>query len=289
MEMAMNDPVKNNPDSSGQAPSSEAVDPLKDHRQLKGDDTFHFGCHQGLECFTHCCRDINILLTPADVLHMARRLEMTTGDFLEKHTQMPITKELHLPVVMLKMGPEPEKRCSFVSEKGCGVYEDRPWACRMYPLGSALPPARAGEETKPVHFLVEDDFCKGHNEKQEWTINSWKDDQKLHLQEELETGFREIVSHPWFIGGQRQLDPKRMEMFYTSCYDLDTFRRFIFSTSFTDRFELEEGLLDQLKTDDEALLRFSFRWLRFALFAEPTMTVTDSASQAATGATLEKE
>ena len=147
----MNDPKNNKPDSTGQAPPPEAVDPLKDRRLLEGGDTFHFGCHQGLECFTHCCRDINILLTPADVLHLARRLEMATGDFLDKHTQMPITKELFLPVVMLKMGDEPEKRCSFVSEEGCGVYEDRPWACRMYPLGSALPPARAARGHRPRH------------------------------------------------------------------------------------------------------------------------------------------
>ena len=197
---------------------------------------------------------------------------MTTADFLDKHTQMPITKDLHLPVVMLKMGDEPEKRCSFVSEEGCGVYEDRPWACRMYPLGSAMPPARAGEEPEPVHFLFEDDFCKGHAETdRNGPSRAGRTTRSCEHQEELETGFREIVSHPWFIGGQRQLDPKRMEMFYTACYDLDTFRRFVFSTSFTERFELEEDLLEQLKTDDEALLRFAFRWLRFALFAEPTM------------------
>ncbi len=118
---------------------------------------------------------------------------------------------------------------------------------------------------------------------------AWKADQDLSEQEELEAGFRELVSHPWFIGGTRQLDPKRMEMFYTACYDLDTFRRFVFSTTFISRFELDDDLVAQLQTDDEALLRFAFRWLRFALFAEPTMTATDAATQAVTGATLGRE
>ncbi len=285
----MNDTPGKTRKPGAKAPNAELPDLLKGRRQLADDEKFCFGCHPGVPCFTDCCRDINILMTPLDVLRLARRLEITTTEFLEQHTQMPVTKDLHLPVVMLKLGPEPEKRCEFVTEQGCGVYEDRPWSCRMYPIGSALPPARAGVETEPVHFLFEDDFCKGHAEKTEWTVASWKADQGLEHQEELETGFREIVSHPWFIGGQRQLDPKRMEMFYTACYDLDTFRRFIVSTTFAERFELEDGLLDRLEKDDEQLLLFAFRWLRFALFAEPTMTVTDEANRKVTGGTMGSE
>ncbi len=204
---------------------------------------------------------------------------------------MPITKDLHLPVVMLKMG-DGAREALRLRQRG-GLRRLRGPALGLPHVPPGHRPCRrpaAGEEPEPVHFLFEDDFCKGHAERRNGPSTSWNDDQRLHDQEELETGFRDIVSHPWFIGGQRQLDPKRMEMFYTACYDLDTFRRFVFdSTSFTERFELEEELLEQLKTDDEALLRFAFRWLRFALFAEPTMTVTDSAIKDATGATLERE
>ncbi len=285
----MNEQRKDTPEQTPEVPQSAMPDLMKDRRRISEGETFRFGCHKGLKCFTDCCGDINILLTPIDVLRLARRLEMTTSDFLAKHTQMPVTKDLHLPVVMLKLGPEPGRRCDFVTEDGCGVYEDRPWSCRMYPLGMAIPPAQAGKETEMAHFLFEDDFCKGHGEGQEWTLDTWKADQGLENQEEIETGFHEIVSHPWFIGGQRQLDPKRMEMFYTACYDLDAFHRFVFKSSFIKSFELDEELVEQMKTDDEALLRFAFRWLRFALFAEPTMTMTDSAVKRATGATIERE
>ncbi len=284
----MTNESKGFPDPAG-GNASEMPDMLKDRRRLEPGENFNFGCHKGLKCFTDCCGDINILLTPVDVLRLARRLEMSTDEFLQAHTQMPVTKDLHLPVIMLKLGEDPARRCHFVGEDGCGVYEDRPWSCRMYPVGMAIPPARAGEEPEPVHFLFEDDFCHGHGEAQQWTIESWKADQGLEAQEELETGFREIVSHPWFIGGTRQLDPKRMEMFYTACYDLDTFRRFVTESTLAERFELEDGLVDKLETDDEALLRFAFRWLRYALFAEPTMTPTDAATKKATGATIERE
>ncbi len=63
-------------------------------------------------------------------------------------------------------------------------------------------------------------------------------------------------------------------------YDLDSFRRFILESSFSDRFVLEADFLDSIRTDDEALLEFSARWLRYALFQEPTMTVREDAPNA---------
>ena len=248
---------------------------LKGKKQLALEEKFSFGCHKGVPCFTDCCRDINIFLTPVDVLRLARKSGTSTQDFLDAHTLTPITKDLQLPVLMLKMDEENDKRCPFVGPEGCTVYEDRPWACRMYPLGSALPPARAGVEPEPIYFLFEDSFCKGRDESTEWTVESYRRDQGVLEREAVESGFKEIVSHPWFIGG-RQLDPRRIEMFHTACYNLDTFRRFVFSSSFLKRFELEDEIVLQFKTDDDALLKFAFRWLRFALFAEPTMKVKDS-------------
>ncbi len=251
-------------------------DILRRQRQLAPGESFCFQCHPDLPCFGGCCGDVNILLTPVDVLRLARRVGLTTGEFLEAHTLMPITKDLHLPVVLLRMGDDPDRRCPFLGEQGCRVYEDRPWACRMYPLGMALPPARAGVSPEPVHFVFEEDFCQGRGQQKPWTVEAWRADQGLEEREALEAGFRELVSHPWFIGG-RQLDPRRMEMFFTACYDLDTFRGLVLSAGFLRRFLLEDGLPERLEKDDEALLRFAFRWLRFALFAEPSMRVREDA------------
>jgi Fe-S-cluster containining protein len=247
---------------------------LIDKRQLEKNESFGFTCHPGVPCFNTCCADINIVLTPADVLRLARRLEMDTRQFLETHTTNPITKDLKIPMVMLRMTSAEGKPCPFVGEKGCTVYEDRPWACRMYPLGMAIPPARAGEEPEPLFFVFEDDHCEGRHQpdRLKWTAATWRRDQGVDDHEALEAGFRELVSHPWFIGG-RTLDPKRMHMLYMACYDLDTFRSFVLESSFLDRFQIEDEEIEQLKTNDEALLAFAFRWLRFALFAEPTMTM----------------
>jgi Fe-S-cluster containining protein len=264
----------------------ETVSPeiLEDKRTLSREDTFGFTCHPGVPCFNTCCSDVNIILTPLDVLELARTLGMTTTDFLATHTGNPITKQLQLPIVILKMRDEEQKRCPFLGDAGCSVYENRPWACRMYPLGMAIPPARAGVEPEPVFFVFEDDHCEGRHQRdaKAWTAAGWRQDQDIERRDEIERGFRELVSHPWFIGG-RQLDPKRMHMFYTACYDLDRFRSFVLESTFLDRFELEPELVGEIKTNDVALLQFAFRWLRFALFAEPTVRVREAAADGSDG------
>ncbi len=245
---------------------------LRDRKKVGMEDPFHFACNPNVPCFTRCCADINILLTPQDVLRMARHIGISTTEFLEKYTLTPITKDLHLPVALLKMGDDEGKHCQFLGEQGCTVYDARPWACRMYPLGMAIPPARAGHEPQPIYFVFEDDFCEGHKELQSWTPRTWMENQGIMAREPLEEGFRQIVSHPWFIGG-RQLDPRRIEMFHMACYDLDRFRRFVFESTFLQRFDLADDFVEKLREDDEALLLFAYRWLRMALFGEPSIPV----------------
>lgn len=251
------------------------------HRQLLPGEEYKFSCHPDLACFTHCCADVNIMLTPVDVLNLSRHLGITSSEFLDQYALLPITKDLQLPVVMLKMQDDEGKRCHFVSdEKGCTVYEHRPWACRMYPLGMALPPAKAGVQPQPTFFVIEDDFCDGHKQEQAWTVQSWRANQGLERHEELEQGFAKIVSHPWFIGGRR-LNPPQMEMFFTACYDLDKFRQFVLKSSFLQRFEVEEQVVEEIKKDDVALLHFAYRWLRFALFGETTLAVREGVEEEA--------
>ena len=64
-------------DKSNKAPNN-LPEILKGRRQLSDEDTFCFGCHPGVPCFTDCCSDINNMLTPVDVLRLARKLKMET-------------------------------------------------------------------------------------------------------------------------------------------------------------------------------------------------------------------
>ncbi len=244
---------------------------LEGRKTLGEDGHFQFHCGPELACFNTCCADINIILTPLDVLRLARHLQMTTTLFRARHTVTLQTKDLQLPVVALKMEESAGHPCPFVGPHGCRVYDERPWACRMYPIGLAMPPARAGQPPEPLYFLFEDGFCHGREGGTDWTVARWRRDQGVIERDRIERGFRKLVTHPWFIGG-RKLDPRRQEVFLMACYDLDRFREFVFESSFLKRFEIDPEEAATYARDDEALLAFAFRWTRFALFGEPTLT-----------------
>ena len=62
-------------------------------------------------------------------------------------------------------------------------------------------------------------------------------------------------------------------MFYLACYDLDKFRNFLFDSTFFEKFEIDKTTRSKMKEDDVELLKFGYRWLRFALFGEKTIPV----------------
>ncbi|MGD9134326.1 MAG: hypothetical protein PVF78_11800, partial [Desulfobacterales bacterium] len=80
------------------------VEPKKKNRLtvLKPEDVIRFNCDEKLECYTRCCRDITIFLTPYDVLRMKNALQISSSDFLAKYTTTLIG-DIGLPVVALKM------------------------------------------------------------------------------------------------------------------------------------------------------------------------------------------
>ncbi len=254
---------------------------LADHDRLGPDDRFQFACHPGVACFNHCCSDVNIFLSPYDVLRMRKNLGMGSTEFLEKHTLLPIQKDMRTPVVVLRMGDDESRNCPFVTEAGCGIYHDRPWPCRMYPLGMAAqkdtPDGWRGER---FYFLMKEDGCLGCDQARQWTVRDWLADQGVEEYDVWGEAFKELALHEFFENGGT-LSPEKMEMFYAACYDLDRFRRFVFNTTLLEKFDVDEDLVEEMRYSDEALLRFGFLWLRFSLFGENTMKVRPDAAEAA--------
>lgn len=249
---------------------------LEEYPRLSEDDTFRFACKPGVPCFNDCCGDVNIFLTPYDILRMKNALHISSQEFLDKYTLTPIEKHQNYPVVLMKMQDDEKKTCHFVSRDGCTLYDDRPWACRYYPVGLASPKEGEPEVEHEFYFILREDVCKGFEEGKEWRISEWKADQGLEKYDELGQLFKEITLHDYFAGG-KQLDPPRMELFHMACYNLDKFRYFIKDSTFLDRFEIEPETSEKIMEDDEELLRFGFRWLKFALFAEKTITIKPAA------------
>jgi Fe-S-cluster containining protein len=244
---------------------------LADSPRLGPGDRFKFACRPGISCFTRCCSDVNIFLCPYDVLRMKRRLGMASGDFLRKYAILPICKDMKIPVVMLRMNDDEGKTCPFVTEGGCSIYADRPWPCRMYPLGLAAQKDATDEPAGDrFYFLLHEAVCQGFDEPREWTVRQWLDDQRADEYDAWGEPFKELTLHEYFEKGG-SLSAEKMHMLFTACYDLDTFRQFVLESTLLQRFEVDENLVEELRYDDEGLLRFAFLWLRFSLFGERTM------------------
>ncbi|HHE46241.1 MAG TPA: YkgJ family cysteine cluster protein [Bacteroidetes bacterium] len=251
---------------------------LTEYPRLSPRDRFRFECGPDLECFNVCCSDVNIFLTPYDVLMMRKALDMDSTRFLAEYTIVPFDKNQKLPVPLLKMRDTERKECRFVdTRKGCKIYEHRPWPCRIYPLGAASP-GETEVNAEPFYFLIQEGHCKGHERAREWTVDEWLEDQGISEYAEFGELFKKVTLHPAFTRG-RELAPQQIDMYWTALYDLDKFRRFIFESSFLKRFEITEPKLDELKVDDVSLLRFGFDWIRFAMFGEKRVKVRPDAEK----------
>ncbi|RJP18800.1 MAG: YkgJ family cysteine cluster protein [Candidatus Abyssobacteria bacterium SURF_5] len=246
---------------------------LTDAPRFKETDRFKFSCHRGVSCFTDCCADVNIFLTPYDILRMKKRLGISSDEFLSRYTLIPFNEKQQVPVVVLKMLENEKKQCPFLSPGGCTIYEDRPWACRMYPLGLASPKDNGNGEEQ-FYFLMQEGNCCGFKEEKEWSVRQWLEDQGIIEYNKMGESFKAIALHEYLQQGNH-LDPDKMEMYHMACYNLDKFRRFVFESRFLSYFDIDAELAESLRNDDLQLMQFGFRWLRFALFNEPSIKIRD--------------
>lgn len=126
-----------------------AISPVK----LGVDSKFQFKCHKDVKCYTKCCRGISIILTPYDIIRLKNRLQLSSEEFLAIYTKPELMEKTDLPVITLKLLDDELTSCPFVRDTGCIVYEDRPTACRYYPLGVASLSHKEGADDDGFYFL----------------------------------------------------------------------------------------------------------------------------------------
>lgn len=248
-------------------PSMKDVEPTK----LSLKSRFKFRCHKGIKCFTKCCSNINILLTPYDVIRMKNRLGMCSEEFLDRYTYMEIDEKSKQPLLRMKMKNDDKKSCPFVTHEGCTIYSDRPANCRYYPIGQGT--LRKEGEKAPVneefYFFIREPHCLGYQEDKEWTIESWRIDQGVDVYDEMNREWKEVQlrRNPLL----KELDTNQQAQIYTACYDVDRFRRYVFESKFLDVFDIEKEEIERIKNDEIALMKFGFKYIKFLLLLEDSI------------------
>ncbi len=230
---------------------------------------FRFNCHKEIACFTDCCAKLRLILTPYDILRLKNRLGMSSTQFLEKFTETLIDNNSRFPMVKLKMSGQEDGRCPFVTPDGCTIYEDRPIACRLYPVGNASAFAGSKTHTKEKFFLVQETHCLGFKEDREWTLDEWLSHEGVKEYNSINEPWMKIVTSPLSLG-EGDLT-RKFQMFFMASYNIDRFKEFVFQTKFLQVFNISEERKKQLVSDEVAVLTLAFDWLRFSLFGEKTL------------------
>lgn len=246
---------------NGTGPKAE-IAPVK----LGIDTEFKFECHNKVSCFTKCCRGIDIMLTPYDIILLKNKLELSSEEFLAIYTEPQILEKTDLPVVTLKLLDDDQKSCPFVRDEGCLVYENRPTTCRYYPLGVGSLSHKEGSDEDEFYFFINEPHCKGFEESKEWTVKEWRKDQGVDIHDEINSGWADLIVLKRSFPPNIQFTEKAKQMFFMVCYNIDKFKKFVFESSFLNIYKIEDDIIENIKTDDVALIEFGFSWLRDVFF-----------------------
>lgn len=240
------------------------VEPVK----LGLDDTIQFRCHKGIACFNQCCQNIDITLTPYDILRLKNHLGLSSEEFIAKYT-VPFDLDAHgMPGLKLKTRDD-SPACQFVTEEGCGVYQDRPTACRYYAMGLMSMRKKDSSTDEESYFMVKEDHCLGHNEARTITVRDYRKEQGLEEYDELSHDWRQLILKKRSCGPTVGTPSERsFRFFYMASYNLDAFRRFVASDGFQTSYDIDADTMKTLMDDEVELLRFAQKFLRQVLFGE---------------------
>ena len=244
---------------------------------LSQTDSIQFKCYKGISCFNACCKHADITLTPYDIIRLKTRLGISSTEFLAKHA-VPFELDGGGTPGLKMRTQDDVPTCLFVTDEGCSVYEDRPSACRYYPLGLMSMRAKDAASEEAHFFLVKEDHCKGHEEDNHLNIQQYRVEQGVDEYDELNKEWFQIMLKKRSSGPTvGKPSETSLQLFFMCSYDIDRFRRFVLSESFKTVYELDNSIYAELEKDDLKLMKFGFRLMKQVLFGEQTIALKENA------------
>lgn len=184
---------------------------------------FAFDCRPGVPCFNACCRDLSQVLTPYDVLRLARGLGLRTGELLRRYTVRRTGPGSGLPVLSLAPGDPVQLTCPFLSPDGCTVYAHRPSSCRTYPLVRVVRRRRETGRLSEEYRLLREPHCRGFAADRTWIPAEWTAGQGLEPYHRENDLLLELIAYK-NLTYPRPLPPALQETAAVCLYDVDRLR-----------------------------------------------------------------
>lgn len=226
---------------------------------------FKFSCHKDLDCFTECCRLLELTLTPYDLLRLRRATNLNSTAFLHQYVIVEEPAEEFFPQLFLTMLDDGRASCPFVSPNGCTVYPNRPGACRAYPLGRACRPLASGLSEEDF-ILVREPHCHGFTGDVQQTAEQYCSDQGLAVYNKFNDIIASLLKHPG-IHERGPLESEEKDLYMLFLYDMDQFRKAMAENLVADITPITTNFL--LSKSDEDLLLWAVDWLKQRLFLDP--------------------
>ena len=232
-------------------------------RRLDPEREFHFQCGPDLACFNSCCREKRLPLLPYDLVRLTGALGMPSDQFLATHAELDLDPGSGWPVLRLRL--KEDGACPLLGPRGCTVYEDRPAACRIYPLTRAVAPGRTGQPPQVVYLRLETSGCQGWDQPRSHTVASWLDDQGLEPYNQANDRLMKLFLHPR-RRGKLELTPPQVHAVVAGLYNLDVFARMLAETELARRAGLDAKRVERALTQPEELVSLGQDWLTGLLF-----------------------
>ncbi|MGB9713285.1 MAG: YkgJ family cysteine cluster protein [Dissulfurimicrobium sp.] len=241
---------------------------------------FTFSCGKDSACFTKCCRNIKIMLTPYDIIMMKKELGLTSDEFLFLFTEPGLIAATELPIPILKVMDEEIRACPFLKETGCSIYSVRPLTCRYYPLGAGIFHNRDASSDERFFAMIKEPHCLGHLSEREWTVREWIENQGINRYEEVNAGWVGLILKRKSLGPFVDISEKTLQMFFMACYNIDAFRRFVFESRFLDIYIVPKERQEEIIADDVSALDFGVKWLETTLLGSRNFSIRQYSTDA---------
>ena len=133
-------------------------------------------------CLASCCtKSAPIVLNPYEIALICRKSNMSYEDLLDI---VETDRAKAFPLVMLPRDPA----CYFWSACGCSIYQVRPLACRLYPLGRVFDNGRS-------HLVQPElNICSGLASMPARTVHDYLASQDVDIQIQMADRWIEFVS-----------------------------------------------------------------------------------------------
>lgn len=242
---------------------------LSEHQELKAGESFRFACHPGVACFGACCSALDLMLTPYDALRLRHATSQTSREFIRLFANLLAMPEVGLPMLHMRMQADARHKCPFTREAGCAVYQDRPSACRTYPMGRATQHGPEGEVVERI-FMVREAHCQGFAAGTDFDASAWMHDQGLTPYNAANDRYMSLAEdlRGFAVHGGAAMGPKQTGMAGLALYQPDEFQPFLAQSGLMDRLDMTEARKNDVLHDEDACLDFGYDWLELSLLGQ---------------------